>query len=190
MERKTRRFRDAVIFQVADSPSEGGLLVDARLKVWGRANLNNEIFDKNAYDDFLNQYYRKNDLNMPLTLQHGGRVEDIVGKIVSIDKDDEGLVVKAQVLEGLPMSEATKTLIANGVLQGMSDEGWSDDFEISDKGEFLIHRATILAVSLVATPAEAIAKVRTVNNSINMRGFEFSNEKSGRGRLRDRRRRE
>lgn len=179
MKTQKRHIRNSALFAISDEPTEGGMVVTARLKVWGKQNLNNETYEPTAYDDFIKNYYERGGLNMPLTVQHGNRVEDIIGRILAIDKDEEGLTVKAQIMDGLPMSETVKALIKAGVLQGMSDEGFADDYDYTAEEGFRIKHAAMLAVSLVATPAEAVAKI-SINNAINVSGF------GGSGRLRRR----
>lgn len=175
--------RNQALLTVADQGDSGGLTVTARLKVWSKRNLNAETYEPTAYDEFITDYYGRGDLNMPLTLMHGQRVEDIIGKVTTIEKDEEGLTVTAQVMDGLPMSETVKTLISAGVLQGMSDEGYADDFDYDEKDGFRIRKAAMLAISLVTTPAESLAKV-SVANAIKMTGF----TPEGEGRLRRRKR--
>lgn len=183
---RPRRFRDTVVFKVSDEQAEGGMVIEAQLKVWDKANYNGEVYLKDSYDEFIKDYYADHQLNMPLTVQHGQRVEDIIGKILSLDKTEEGLVVKAQILDGLPNTETVKTLVKAGVLQGLSDEGYATDYDYKDNA-WTIKSAAILAISLVATPAEAVAKVN-VKNAIAMSGFNFQDDlPKGVGRLRQRR---
>lgn len=178
MEKRHNLRNQALLSSV--TPSEGGgLTIKARLKRWGVMNLNREVYEEGAYDAFIKDYYERGALNMPLTVQHGSRVEDIVGKVLSLEKDTEGMTVTAEVMDGLPMSETVKKLIADGILQGVSDEGFADDFDYTEKDGYTIRRASMLAVSLVTTPAEMIAKV-AVKSAIRTKGF------SNQGRLRRR----
>lgn len=179
-----RRYRNTALLS-SSAETEEGLVVTARLKRWGVRNLNGETYASDSYDGFLKDYYGRGGLNMPLTVQHGQRLEDVIGKVLELTKDEEGLTCKAVVFNDLPWSAPVRRLIEAGVLQGMSDEGYSDDYSIADDGSGLdIKKAAMLAVSLVCTPAELAAKV--VRNDIGLTGF----EDEGKGRLRQRRARQ
>lgn len=177
-----RKYRDTALLS-SSSDSEEGLVVTARLKRWGVRNLNGETYAPSSYDDFLLDYYGRGGLNMPLTVQHGQRLEDVVGKVLELTKDEEGLTCKAVVFNDLPWSAPVRRLVEAGVLQGLSDEGYSDDYSVADDNGLDIKKAAMLAVSLVCTPAEQAAKV--VRNSVELEGF----DDKGKGRLRNRRNR-
>lgn len=178
-----RRYRNTALLS-SSAETEEGLVVTARLKRWGVRNLNGETYAADSYDDFLKDYYGRGGLNMPLTVQHGQRLEDVVGKVLELTKDEEGLTCKAVIFNDLPWSAPVRRLVEAGVLQGMSDEGYSDDYSFADDNGLDIKKAAMLAVSLVCTPAELAAKV--VSNAVGLQGF----EDKGKGRLRRRRTRQ
>lgn len=167
---KTLKIKNTVLFDAADTASDDGIVLTAKLKVWDSTNLNNESYAKDSYDDFINDYYVKNGYEIPFTVQHGQRVEDIIGKVTKISKEDDGLHVTCLILKNLPIFETIKTLIDAKILRGVSDEGlasgdWSDD------GVFYVKKAQILAVSLVTTPAEPQAKTSVKTNNLIAEGF-------------------
>lgn len=166
---------DAILFQSTGKTESGDLLITAQLKKFGETNLNGEMYAADAYDDFINDYYVKNGYEIPLTLQHGQRVEDICGKLTKIEKTDDGLFIEAVVLSALPNFNIVSTLLENGILSGVSDEGLAmGDFD-SKNEVFNVKKAQILAVSIVTTPAEPLAKAdcRKVENLV-AAGFQDS----------------
>lgn len=164
------------------SDTEDGLQVTAQLKKFNSVNLNGEQYASDAYDDFINDYYVKNGYEIPLTVQHSQHFDDIVGKIDKIEKNEDGLFVSATVFANLPKFQQIKTLLNAHILGGISDEGIAEgDFD-AKTNIFNVKKAQILAVSLVTTPAEPLAKAN-VKETKNLITEGFTDSRKGINKL-------
>ena len=76
---------------------EGDIMISAQLKRWGEVNQNGEIYTEEAYEQFINDYYIKGNLNVPFTLMHGWGVENIIGRVDSMKSDEKGLSMTATI---------------------------------------------------------------------------------------------
>ncbi len=142
-----------------DTTKLNGLIVRGYEMKFGKVNGNLEKYEKGCLDDFIENYFVKNKLNMPITIQHDERQP--VGKVLLIETNSVGFYVVAYIPKGIQNYEHIKTLLANGILQGFSKEGWTDDYEYIYKkdGSFdfmKINKMSVLGVSLVTTPANAL----------------------------------
>lgn len=178
--RSLRRIQNDVLFSVTEDgravDTSEGVTITARLKRWGTANLNGEIYQSDSYDEFIASYYEAQGLNLPLTLMHGGGWQDIAGKVTAVEKDAEGLTITAVILRNLPNFDHVMALVDAGLLQGVSDEGFATDFVFNDdkEGTVTIRKACIMGVSLVTTPAEQTAKLTKDFQNTAFKGFASS----------------
>lgn len=166
-----KEIKNTVIFDSEYTESDGDLQLTAKLKSWDSANLNGEAYKADSYDEFINDYYVKNGYEIPFTVQHGVRVEDIIGKVIKIDKKDDGLYVTCTILKNLPNFERVKTLIDAKILRGVSDEGFAEGYWSDSERVYHVEKACILAVSLVTTPAEPQAKTSVKTKNLIASGF-------------------
>lgn len=142
-----------------DTTKLNGLIVRGYEMKFGKVNGNLEKYEKGCLDEFLENYFVKNKLNMPITIQHDERQP--VGKVLLIETNSVGFYVVAYIPKGIQNYDHIKTLLANGILQGFSKEGWTDDYEFIYKknGDFdymKVNKMSVLGVSLVTTPANAL----------------------------------
>lgn len=136
-------------------------------------NTNGERYTKECLDKFFAEYYQKRKLNMPLTLMHGDRMEDVCGRVLTIEINSVGFYFVCYIPKALPEYEGIKVRIKEGLLQGLSKEGWATDGRIiRDKdGNFmyyLVEEMEMTAVSLVSTPANGnpLEKVQEIKNTL------------------------
>lgn len=136
-------------------------------------NTNGERYTKECLDKFFAEYYQKRKLNMPLTLMHGYRMEDVCGRVLTIEINSVGFYFVCYIPKALPEYEGIKVRIKEGLLQGLSKEGWATDGRIiRDKdGSFmyyLVEEMEMTAVSLVSTPANGnpLEKVQEIKNTL------------------------
>lgn len=127
---------------------------------FGVTNANGERYTREALDKFVQNYFVKNDLNIPLTLMHGERLEDVIGKVLSIDVTDKGFKIQAYIPKTAIRYETVKAYLQEGILQGFSKDGWAtsyDEKKDEDGNDYLeISEIALTAVSLVTTPANAL----------------------------------
>lgn len=148
-----------------------GIIVSGyELHDWEHPNGNGELYTRNAFDEFVQDYFVKGGLNMPLTVQHGERLEDIVGKVVSMRVTEDGLHFDCYLPRTLERYDTLKTLLSEGLLS-FSKEGYATDYEwVTDEkdaagGHLLINKMSMTALSLVTTPAncrglDRVAEIR------------------------------
>lgn len=120
------------------------------------ANENGERYDVNAFDKFINRYFVNNSLNIPITLMHGNRFEDICGKVLKCEVSEKGLYFIAYIPDYVVNYNAIKNYLKDGLLQGFSKEGWATDYEIGKDGVMVINEFELLNISLVSTPANGL----------------------------------
>jgi hypothetical protein len=165
---KAKKIQDAVLIgewkevNGTDVENKGldGIILSGMETAFGVTNANGERYTREALDKFVQDYFVANDLNIPLTLMHGERFEDVIGKVLSIDVTDKGFKVLAYIPKTAIRYKTVKAYLQEGILQGFSKEGWATGYESKpdeDGNEYLeISEIALTAVSLVTTPANAL----------------------------------
>lgn len=151
----------------------GLLLYGYETKFADGTNTNGERYTKDALDKFIDDYFVKRGLNMPLTVMHGwGRV-DLIGRVLVLEVNSVGFYFVCYIPRGVDGYDDIKLKIEEGILQGLSKEGWSTRGKAYYKkdGEFdfyLIEEMEILRVSLVDIPANGnpLEKAKEIKNSL------------------------
>lgn len=151
----------------------GLLIYGYETKFADGTNENGERFSKDALDKFLESYYVKRKLNMPLTCMHGYRREDQIGRVLIIEVNSVGFYFVCYIPKGIDEYDDIKLKIQEGILQGLSKEGWSTKGKMfyTKDGSFdyyLVEEMDILAVSLVTTPANGnpLEKAKEIKNGL------------------------
>lgn len=144
-----------------DTETLDGLVVKGYEMKWGTTNENGERYEVGCFDDFISRYYVANGLNVIVDVQHDERPEWLVGRVLYIETNTVGFYVVAYVPRTEQMFDAVKSKLQNGLLQGFSKCGLVEDSEYRYKkdGSFdyeLIKKISLLAVSLVSTPANGV----------------------------------
>lgn len=136
-------------------------------------NANGEVFEPGCLDNFIENYFVKNNLNMPVTLMHGWDFESHCGRVLVLEVNGVGFYFVVYIPKKYKHYEDVKFMLEEGILQGFSKEGWSTDYEIryNEMGDFdycLIKEMEIINVSLVASPANAnpFEKVQEIQNGL------------------------
>ena len=150
----------------------GLLIYGYETKFADGTNENGERFSKDALDK-LEEYYVKRKLNMPLTVQHGWSRQDAIGRVLIIEVNSVGFYFVCYIPKGVEGYDDIKLKISEGILQGLSKEGWSTKGKIfrNKEGEFdyyLVEEMEMLGVSLVTTPANGnpLEKAREIRNGL------------------------
>ena len=144
-----------------DTETLDGLVVKGYEMKWWTTNENGERYEQGCFDDFISRYYVANGLNVPVDVQHDERPEWLVGRVLYIETNTVGFYVVAYIPRTEQMFDAIKSKLQNGILQGFSKCGLVEDSEYRYKqdGSFdyeLIKKISLLAVSLVSTPANGV----------------------------------
>ena len=138
-----------------------GLVIKGYEMKWGATNENGERYAQGAFDDFINNYYIKNGLNVVVDVQHDERPEWLCGRLLYVETNTVGFYLVAYIPRTEQAFEAVKSKLQNGLLQGFSKYGFVDDghYVFKDNGKvdyFQIDKIRIFSVSLVATPADGV----------------------------------
>ena len=98
---------------------------------------------------------------MVVDVQHGWGIDDQVGRVVYLETNTVGFYFVAYIPRTVARYEQIKSLLQEGILQGFSKCGWASDWEWERgrDGEdvFVVKKMDIVSVSLVTSPANAIA---------------------------------
>lgn len=136
-------------------------------------NENYERYSKECLDKFFDEYYVKNKLNMPFTIQHRDDLMHLCGRVLTVEVNSVGFYFVCYIPKTYPEYERVKMLIKEGVLQGLSKEGWctSGKCYYTKDNEFdyyLVEEMRMTAMSLVTTPANGnpLEKVQEVKNAL------------------------
>jgi len=171
-------------FLIEDIPKEDSpdapYLVSGYFKKWGTNNNNGEKYSEDAYDEFINEYFVKNKLHIPINVMHYSDLYHLAGRVVSMEKNTVGIKLTAEIVKSAINFSPITGLIKDKVLQGFSDEGFSTDYEYryTPDGDFdfcLIKKAALTRISLVDIPSEATAKFE-FKNATNFKGFNKKNK--------------
>lgn len=151
----------------------GMLIYGYETKFADGTNENGERYSKDALDKFIERYYKKNKLNMPLTVMHGYKREDQIGRVLVIEVNSVGFYFVCYIPKGVEGYDDIKLKIKEGILQGLSKEGWSvkgkvyRDYKTGEFLYYLVEELEMLAVSLVTTPANGnpLEKAKEIKNT-------------------------
>lgn len=152
-----------------------GLIIKGYETKFGKTNNNGERYEKDCLDEFVQEYYIKNKLNLPVTIQHQEDLQHVVGRVLLIEVNSVGFYFVCYIPRAIENYNSILTRIREGILQGMSKEGWVEwediDYSYKKDGSFdyvTYKKFTLTAISLVTTPANAIPfeKVQQVQNEL------------------------
>lgn len=156
-----------------DVKLNGLLIYGYETKFAAGTNENGERYSKDCLDKFLERYYKKNKLNMPLTIQHRGDLAHLAGRVLIVEVNSVGFYFVCYIPRTYTHYDEVKDLVKEGILQGLSKEGWSTKGKCyhTKEGNFdyyLVEEMEMLAMSLVTTPANGnpIEKAREIKNAI------------------------
>mgnify|MGYP003292514508 CR=1 FL=1 len=155
-----------------DTILNGLLIYGYETKFADGTNTNGERYTKDCLDKFFAEYYGKNKLNMPFTIQHYNDLQNLAGRVLICEVNSVGFYFVCYVPRTYAHYEEVKNLIKEGILQGLSKEGWSTKGKCyyTKEGEFdyyLVEEMEMTAMSLVATPANGnpIEKAKEIKNT-------------------------
>ena len=138
-----------------------GLIISGFEMKFGKVNENREMFEPTCIDDYMQDYFVKNKLNVPVTLLHKDDVYHLAGRVLVVQTSTTGFYFTVYIPKTFVNYELTRNLIKEGILQGFSKEGWADEYEVkyTKDGGFdyiLIKKMTFIYLSIVGTPANGI----------------------------------
>lgn len=154
-----------------DEILNGMILKGYETKFNAAKNENGEVFEKDCLNEFIEKYFVKNGLNMPVDIQHRDDIKHLAGRVLVVEVNSVGFYFVVYIPKTYVYYDILKGLIANKIIQGFSKCGWAVDYEYFWKGNdfdyMLIKKMEILSVSLVASPANGVVfeKAQEVKNA-------------------------
>lgn len=145
-----------------------GLVIRAyEMKFGQTANENGEVYSDDAFSDFIKRYFVDKKFNIPVTLMHGRRFEDLIGRVLCCEVNSVGLYFICYLPKTALRYEHVKLALQEGLLQGLSKEGWATDYDWKEDGTMVINQFDLLCVSLVDLPANGInfEKLQEIKNA-------------------------
>lgn len=154
-----------------DANEEIGIEVRGYVTDFTSVNANGQKFEKNSYDEWVNGYFEKNDLNIPIDLMHVRDMQHLAGICKKFVKKSDGVEITAFIPKGVYFYNLIKLLIDNGVLQGFSNMGYMTDWDYDRQTDcYIVKGFALISISLVDVPADVSTKF--ITNSTKFEGFE------------------
>ena len=147
-----------------DTKRLDGLVIRGYETKFGRTNENGEQYAPGCLDKFVQSYFVDNGLNMVVDVQHSCGIDEQVGRVVYLEVNTVGFYFVVYIPRTVARYGQIKDLLQEGILQGFSKCGWSVDWEWVDDpdeepygGHWLVKEMKLVSVSLVTSPANAVA---------------------------------
>lgn len=155
-----------------------GMIISGYEMKFGKINENREMFEPTCIDEYMQDYFVKNKLNVPVTILHRDDITHLVGRVLVVETNTNGFYFVVYIPRGVAGYDDIKLKIKEGILQGFSKDGWSEEYEVkyTKDGAFdyiLIKKLIFASLSIVATPANSLRfdKVGETMNIINSTKF-------------------
>ena len=155
-----------------------GMIISGYEMKFGKINENREMFEPTCIDEYMQDYFIKNKLNVPVTILHRDDITHLVGRVLVVETNTNGFYFVVYIPRGVAGYDDIKLKVKEGILQGFSKEGWSEEYEVkyTKDGAFdyiLIKKLIFASLSIVATPANSLRfdKVGETMNIINSTKF-------------------
>ena len=154
-----------------------GLIIKGYEMKWNETNENRERYDDTAFAEFIQSYFVDKGFNMPVDINHEGCRNwlSYCGRVLYIETNTVGFYFVIYVPRTYPDYNRLVWALQNGIIQGFSKEGYVDwnDYDpiFNEDGTFAyeqIHKIRVVAVSLVATPANGVPfeQMRVTTNAL------------------------
>lgn len=174
----TQKIPTETLRKWTDEPDKlDGLIIKGYEMKWNETNENRERYDDTAFAEFIQSYFVDKGFNMPVDINHEGYYNwfSYCGRVLYIETNTVGFYFVIYVPRTYPDYNRLVWALQNGIIQGFSKEGyvdWNDyDPVYNEDGTFAyeqIHKIRVVAVSLVATPANGVPfeQMRVTTNSL------------------------
>ena len=154
-----------------------GLIIKGYEMKWNETNQNRERYDATAFEEFIREYFVERGFNMPVDVNHQGYYDWLhyCGRVLYIETNTVGFYFVVYVPRTYAYYDRLLWALENGIIQGFSKEGYVDwdDYDpvFNEDGTYAydqIHKIRVVAVSLVATPANGVPfeQIRLTRNAL------------------------
>lgn len=154
-----------------DAGTETGFRVRGVLTTFDVRNENGGVFTKQSYDKFVDEYFIKNSLNVPLCINHDDYdPRCLCGIVESMTKTESGVEIVGLVFKSAYYYNMLKDQIERGLYQGFSNAGGiMDAYWDGENDSLIIKEFALLHASIVTTPADTGARLQVMNTAF--KGF-------------------
>lgn len=138
-----------------------GLIIRGYEMEWGKINENRELYTKDAFDKFIQDYFVERDFNLVVDIEHAGcDPQWLAGRVIYAEINSRGMYYIVYVPRTYVHFEMVRNLLQEGILQGFSKMGYAKqiDWDDDENGDWyeIISEFKLLAMSLVSTPANGM----------------------------------
>lgn len=149
---------------------EGLIIRGYEMKYDNRANENNERYTPDALKSFIKRYFVDKSLNIPVTLMHEQGFDALVGRVLCVELNSVGAYFVVYIPRSHRRYNDILVALREKLLQGFSKEGFATDYELDENNVFIIKEFELLAMSLVATPANGLTfeKLQKIENATSL----------------------
>lgn len=151
-----------ITMNTGDKEVLNGLILYGYETKFGNVNENMEVYSKEAITGYIEKYFVKNKLNIPVTLMHRDDIFHLCGRVLVVEANNVGFYFVAYVPKTYKYYQLVVDNIKEQILQGFSKEGWATDYEYIYKSDgtfdhMLIKEMAFCKLSIVDTPANSIS---------------------------------
>lgn len=133
---------------------EIGIELRGRLTTFDVENENGQTFKAKSYDNFVNDYFVNNSINVPVCLLHNDTdMTHLCGIVSKMTATSDGVDIVVFVPKSAYFYNLTKNYIDCGILQGFSNYGWATDYTF-ENDTFNVKDFQLLHVAIVSTPSD------------------------------------
>lgn len=138
-----------------------GLIIRGYEMEWGKVNENRELYTKDAFDKFIQDYFIERDFNLVVDIEHAGADPQwLAGRVIYAEINSRGMYYIVYVPRTYVHFEMVRNLLQEGILQGFSKMGYATkiDLDYDENGDWyeIISEFKLIAMSLVSTPANGM----------------------------------
>ncbi len=156
----------------SDAVLNGMIIRGYETKFSNTANENGEVYERDCLNDYIENYFVKNKLNIPVDIQHNKDIYHLAGRVLIVEVNSVGFYFVVYVPKTFINYDSLRGLLKEGIIQGFSKYGWATDYEFiyqpnGDYSYMKVNQMSIVNVSLVSTPANALPfeKVQEVKDA-------------------------
>jgi phage head maturation protease len=138
-----------------------GLIIRGYEMEWGKINENRELYTKDAFDKFIQDYFIERGFNLVVDVEHAGHDPQwLAGRVIYAEINSRGMYYIVYVPRTYVHFEMVRNLLQEGILQGFSKMGYATDIDTDydENGDWyeIVKEFKLLAMSLVSTPANGV----------------------------------
>lgn len=96
----------------------------------------------------------------------------VIGKWLSMDEDDKGLLVRGSLTPGHSVANDVLASLRHGAIDGLSIGFYARDFDEDDEGRRVLKEIELIEISVVEEPADNAARIDAVKSATSLKDIE------------------